>query len=147
MNRVGKNAQATKKTLVGGDQNQISGGVTAGGVSIQGRNASVTIHQTGGEQMSEINALFNKLFRQIEMRAPDPNVDKEEIVDTVQKIQNEVSKNESISETKLTRWMDYLNKIAPDIIDVVLASLAGPVSGATAVLKKIADRSRQKATN
>jgi hypothetical protein len=72
-------------------------------------------------------------------------VDKEEITETVQKIQEEASKGEQdANETKLSRWIDSLNKIAPDVIDVALASLGGPVSGITAVLKKIADRARQQ---
>jgi hypothetical protein len=36
--------------------------------------------------------------------------------------------------------MANLNQIAPDIVDVILASLGGPVSGFTAVLKKVAER-------
>ena len=138
------NTEAHRSTKIRGDQNVISGNVSAGGISIQGRNANVTITQNTGVQPAELLQLFEKLYKQIEARPLDPNVDKDEIVETVQKIQEEVSKSENPNESKLARWMDSLNKMAPDIVDVALASLGGPVSGVTAVLKKIADRTRQQ---
>lgn len=136
--------KGTPKGKSGGDQNIMSGKVSSGGISFQGgRGNVISIHQYNGPDAKELTALFEKLYQHIESRPPDPNVDKEEIVETVQKIEQETSKGEQANETKLTRWMDNLNKIAPDVIDVALASLGGPVSGVTAVLKKIADRARQ----
>jgi len=144
MGKKEKQQKNAGSTDIRGDQNIMSGNVSSGGISIQGRNAAVTIHQTNGVPADEISTLFQKLYQYIDTRPPDPNVDKEEIVETVQKIQDEVSKGEQINETKLSRWTENLSKMAPDIVDVALASLGGPVSGATAVLKKIADRAHQK---
>jgi hypothetical protein len=129
-----------------GDQNILSGNVSSGGIVFQGgRHKNITINQSAGLASDEITALFNNIYKHIEARPPDPNVDKEEILETVQKIQEEASKGEKeANETKLTRWIDTLNNIAPDVIDVALASLGGPVSGITAILKKIADRARQQ---
>ena len=129
-----------------GDQNISSGNVSSGGIVFQGgRHKNITINQSTGMESDEVAALFSNLYKHIEARPPDPNVDKEEIVGMVQKIQEEASKGEKeANETKLSRWIDTLNNIAPDVIDVVLASLGGPVSGITAVLKKIADRARQQ---
>jgi hypothetical protein len=129
-----------------GDQNISSGNVSSGGISFQGgRHKNITINQSTGPASDEVAALFSNLYKHIESRPPDPNVEKEEILETVQKIQEEASKGEKeANETKLTRWIDSLNKIAPDVIDVALASLGGPVSGVTAVLKKIADRAHQQ---
>ena len=127
-----------------GDRNVMSGNVSSGGIVVQGRNAKVSVQQTSGVSIDEISAVFDKLYQYIETRPPDPNVDKEEILETVQKMQEEVSQEGGVNETKLSRWMDNLTKMAPDVVDVVLASLGGPVSGTVAVLKKIADRSHQQ---
>jgi hypothetical protein len=132
------------ETNIRNDQNIMSGNVSHGGISIQGSNATVTIHQSSGSEAKDVAALFETLYQHIEARPDDPNVDKQELVESVQKIQEEASKGEQVNETKLTRWMDYLNKMAPDIVDVALASLGGPVSGVTAVLKKVADRARSE---
>lgn len=131
-------------THFNGDQNVMSGNISSGGIAIQGRNANVSVQQTSGVGVNEIAAIFDKLYQYIESRNPDPNVDKDEIVETVQKVQEEVSKGGDVNETKLSRWMDNLTKMAPDVVDVALASLGGPVSGAVAVLKKIADRAHQQ---
>jgi hypothetical protein len=133
-------------TRIKGDQNISSGDVSSGGISfLGGRHKNVNINQSTGPGLDEVVVLFSRLYKHIETRPPDPNVDKEEIVEIVQKIQEEVSKGEKeANETKLTRWIDNLNKMAPDVIDVALASLGGPVSGVIAVLKKIADRARQQ---
>jgi len=129
-----------------GDQNTFSGNVSSGGIVFQGgRHKNITINQSTGPGSDELATLFDNIYKHIETRAPDPNVDKEEILETVQKIQEEAARGEKdANETKLTRWMDTLNKIAPDVIDVALASLGGPVSGVTAVLKKIADHAHQQ---
>ena len=139
-----KSKEFPNETNIHNDQNIMSGNVSSGGISIQGSNAQVNIHQSSGLDAKDVAALFEKLYQHIESRPPDPNVDKKEIVESVKKIQEEASKGEQVNETKLTRWINYLNEIAPDIVDVALASLGGPVSGVTAVLKKIADRARQE---
>ena len=140
MGKKEKHRKVTGSSNIGGDQNIIS--KVSGGISIQGRGARVSIDQRNGFDADEISALFEKLYQRVESRVPDPNVDKAEIIETIQKIEEEASKGEEVNESKLTRWMDNLNKMAPDIVDVALASLGGPVAGATAVLKKIADRAR-----
>ena len=128
----------------GGDQNNMSGNVSSGGIAfVGGRHKNVTINQYQGPDAKELAGLFEKLYKHIETRPADPNIDKEEIVETVKKIETEAAKGEEANQTKLGRWMETLNQMAPDIVDVALASLGGPVSGITAVLKKIADHAKQ----
>jgi len=131
----------------GGDQNNMSGSISSGGIFVQGRDAKVTVNQYHGADAKELAGLFEKLYQQIDTRPADPNIDKAEIVENVKKIEAEASKGEEANETKLGRWMDTLNKMAPDIVDVALASLGGPVSGVTAVLKKIADHAKQQSNS
>jgi len=128
---------------IGGDQNIMSGSISSGGIFAQGRDAKVTVNQYHGADAKELAGLFEKLYQHIDARPADPNIDKEEIVDTIKKIEAEASKGEEANQSKLGRWMGTLNKMAPDILDVALASLGGPVSGVTAVLKKIADHAKQ----
>jgi hypothetical protein len=135
-NRGGRNKP------IGGDQNIIEGSIS-GGIITQGRNARVTTYQNSGPDVKELTALFEKLYQHIESRELDPNVDKEEITETVHKIEKEAAQGEKANQTKLQRWMESLNNMAPDILDVILASLGGPISGVTAALKKIAEHSRQ----
>ena len=136
-----KNNRARGKQI-GGDQNVIEGSIS-GGVIVQGRGAQVSVQQTSTASDKELSDLFEKLYKTIQSRPPDPNIEKEEISETVQRIEQEVKKGDQANDSKLTRWMENLNTMAPDIVDVILASLGGPVSGLTAVLKKVADHARQ----
>jgi uncharacterized protein associated with vWA-MoxR-VMAP ternary system len=125
-----------------GDEYIISGNVS-GGIITQGRNAKVVVRQNSGADINEIESLFKQLYQHIETRPQDPNVDKEEIAQTLQKLEEETAKGEQANQTKMDRWMANLNKMAPDIVDVILASLGGPVTGITAVLKKVAEHARK----
>jgi hypothetical protein len=136
-----KNSRTPNKEI-GGDQNVIQGSIS-GGVTVQGRGAKVSVQQISESNDKELSALFDKLYEAIQSRPPDPNIDKEEISETVQRIEQEVKKGDQANDSKLQRWMEGLNKIAPDIVDVILASLGGPVSGITAVLKKVAEHAHQ----
>ena len=127
---------------IGGDQNVIQGSIS-GGVIVQGRGANVAVQQNSGLHEEQLSLLFDKLYQAIQSRPDDPNIDKEEISETVQRIEQEVKKGDQANDSKLKRWMESLGKMAPDIVDVILASLGGPVSGMTAVLKKVAEHARQ----
>ena len=129
---------------ISGDHNTIEGNVS-GGIIVQGRGANVTVQQSTNAEVKEISILFEKLYLAIQTRQEDPNVTKEEINETLKRIENEIGKGNQASQPKLQRWMEYLNNMAPDIVDVILASLGGPVSGITAVLKKVAERAREQA--
>jgi hypothetical protein len=135
-NNRGRNKQ------IGGDQNVIQGSIS-GGVVVQGRGANVSVQQSGGINQEQLSLVFEKMYQAIQSRPDDPNIDKEEISGTVQRIEQEVKKGDQANESKLNRWMESLNKMAPDIVDVILASLGGPVSGLTAVLKKVAEHAHQ----
>jgi hypothetical protein len=127
---------------IGGDQNVIRGNISGSGVIVQGRGAQVSVQQNSAANDKELSALFDRLYEAIQTRPPDPNVDKEEISETVQKIEQEVKKGDQANESKLKRWLETLNNMAPDILDVILASLDGPGSGLRAVLKKVAQHAR-----
>jgi hypothetical protein len=134
----------SKATTVRGDQ-YIAKDIGSDAIVNQGKN-KVAISIQKGVQSGELAALFEKIYQQIESRPKTEAADKEEIVQTVQRIQTEVTEQgEQANETRLQRWMDNLNQMAPDIVDVIIASLGGPVSAATAVLKKIAERAHQPA--
>ncbi len=120
-------------------------GEVSGGIVIQGPDARVNIVQESGTSAEELVRLFELINKRIQERPDDPDVEKEEIKSTVNKIEAESKKGEAANETKLERWLAYLNEIAPDIADVFLASLGGPASGMTAVLQKVVKRASKQA--
>lgn len=141
MSRSKKTTRSTKPRSVHGDSQTI-GDVSNGAIVVQGRNAKVTVYQ--GIQGSELAPLFDKVYQSIAALPTASTDEKQELAETAKRIETEVAQNgESANQTSLQRWMDSIQKMAPDIVDVILASLGGPVSAATAVLKKIAERAKQ----
>jgi hypothetical protein len=127
---------------VGGDK--ITVGNISGGTGIAiGRGAQATVtHGLGGDELAK---LFDAVYQQVEARREDPNVDKEELTGTVQKVQAEAAKGEAANPTKVERWLGNLAAMAPDIWDVTVACLTNPAAGVAAVIRKVAEKAKAEA--
>lgn len=64
-------------------------------------------------------------------------MDKQEIRETVKKIEQEAEKGKQANPSKVARWLDALGKMAPDILEVAATTLLNPVAGVTVALKNI----------
>jgi vacuolar-type H+-ATPase subunit E/Vma4 len=135
--------KSSKKESSSGDHYTVNGNIS-GGVVVQGPDAKVSVHNEGMDA-KELSALFEQVYQKISERSEDPNVDKEEIEQKVKQIEAEAAKGEQADPTMLQRWLKNLDEIAPDIVDVIAASLGGPVSVFTVVFKKIVERARKQA--
>ena len=92
----------------------------------------------------ELLKAFKDINRQIDTRKEDPTVDKEELKDTVKKVEEEVKKGEEANPTKVERWLKFLGDMAPDILQVTAATLANPVMGLSLAIKKIAEKAKAR---
>jgi len=121
----------------------ITGENVVGSINANG-HAQVNISQSSVHQTNDVDfeKLFSLIEERIKARPEDPNVDKQEIQNQVKQIKAEAAQGEQANQTKLERWIRNLAGMAPDIIDVMVASLGGPVSGMTAVVQKIAMRAK-----
>jgi hypothetical protein len=125
---------------VGGDKITV-GNVSGTGVAI-GRGASATVTQ--GVSGAELAQLFSVVYQQIEARRDDPDVDKEEIQEQVQKIENEAANGEEANPSKVERWLNGLLQMAPDIFDVTVATLTNPIAGVATVIRKVAQKAKEE---
>lgn len=125
--------------IVHGDQNtvNIGAGATVGQVA-----AGKNITQTQGASAQDLTALFNAIYKQIDARANDPNVERSEIRDAVKTIESEVAKGENANANKVERWMKLLQELAPDILEVTANAILNPIAGVTTAIKKIAEKMR-----
>jgi hypothetical protein len=123
-------------------------------VSVHGQNAVGFIHATGSARVNlkqqvirqstpEMTGLFKRVRRKVKTRRADPNVDQTKLENQVNKIEAEAAKGPAADTGKLERWIRTLAKMAPDIVEVMAASLAGPVGGFSMVFKKIVERARE----
>ena len=126
----------------------------SGGVNIDGGHVSVGGDIVGRDKITanssglgladwkELTAQFAQIRQKIDARPEDPNVDKSELADTVNKIQEEVKKGPEANSTKVERWLRFLAGMSDDIFEVTVATLANPVVGAAKAIQLIAKKAQ-----
>lgn len=132
------------------DEKKIEGGVNIGGSAkvggdIVGRDkVTTTTHGIGAGELAELVKQFAAINQRIDARPADPNVDKEELKETVNKIEEEVKKGEEANPTKVERWLKNLAGMADDIFQVTVATLASPVAGIGKAVQLIAKKAKEE---
>jgi len=127
---------------VGGDKIAVGDVSGSTGVAI-GRGAQATVTREGLSS-DEIANLFATVYQRIKARPEDPDVDKEELTETVQKIQEEAARGKAANPSKIERWLKTLALMASDIFDVTVACLTNPVAGIATVICKVAEKAREE---
>jgi len=127
---------------------RIKGENVVGSINAEG-HAKVDVAQSSVHKTDDANfeKLSDLLEEKIKARPEDPNVDKAEIREQVNQIKTEAIRGKTANLNKLERWIQNLARMAPDIVDVMVASLGGPISGVTAVIHKIAARVKAETEN
>lgn len=136
---------ATKKQggdYIGRDQ-KISAG--NGSVVIGGNVTGSTI-VTGNQNVvtTETN-FFLPIYQAIEEKKdlkPDAKAD---LKAEVQEVEAEVKKGEKADEAFLARRLRNIRRIAPDILDVVTATLTNPAAGFSLIARKVAEKAKTSA--
>ena len=142
-----------KRTSPSSRQNSVSTGDISdisGNLNIAG--GDITTHYTAfGLSGAEIQQLFEGLYTKIESRPNTPAADKEDLKTDVKDIQTAVAQavqnNEKVDEGFLSRRFRNIARMAPDILDVVVASLANPLAGLGVAVKKIAEKAKEETKN
>ena len=119
----------------------------SGNVNIAGENIT-THHTVTGLSASDIKQLFDGLYAEIDRRANTSTPVKEDIKAEVKEIQSTVAeaaqKNEKIDEGFLSRRFRNIARMAPDVLDVVVATLGNPLAGLGVAAKKIAEKAKEE---
>jgi hypothetical protein len=139
------NASGKQTSVRVGDISDISGNVNVAGGNI------TTHHTTTGLSATEIKQLFDGLYTTIETRANTPTADKEDLKAEIKEIQSTVTvaaqKNEKVDEGFLSRRFRNIARMAPDVLDVVVATLGNPLAGLGVAAKKIAEKAKEETKN
>lgn len=90
-----------------------------------GSNASVSANTIAGGNISygaadEEKDLFKKILEQVDKRAQDPKVDKDEILEAVEAIVTETKTGRKPDETLIKRRLRAIARMAPDILDAII---------------------------
>lgn len=118
----------------------ISGHVNTGGGNI-GRDD----HRKSGIGADELEVIFESLFREINNRTDLENNDKADLISEIDELRKELSAKEQPDESFLMRRLRNIERMAPDILDVVLTTITNPVAGFGTVAKKVAEKIKASA--
>jgi cell division septum initiation protein DivIVA len=137
-----KHAPSQQTTIKVGNISDISGNVNIAG-------GNITTHQTTtGLSAAEIKQLFDSLYTAIETRFNTPTTIKEDLTAEVKEIQTAITqaaqKKDKVDESFLSRRFRNIARMAPDILDVIVATLANPLAGMGIAVKKIADKAKEE---
>jgi hypothetical protein len=133
--------KVSESKLKAGNFSNISGNVNIAG-------GDITTHQTiTGLSVVEIKQLFDGLYTVIESNKKASPTKKEDLKAEVKEIQSTVAeaiqKSEKVDESFLSRRFRNIARMAPDVLDVVVATLANPLAGLGVAVKKIAGKAKE----
>jgi len=114
-------------------------------VNVAGGNIT-THHTVSGLSGVEIKQLFDQLYAKIEIRPETPPAVKEDLKAEVKEIQAAVTdaarKNQKVDESFLARHFRNIARMAPDVLEVIVATLASPLAGLGVAVRKIAEKAK-----
>lgn len=127
----------------------ITGGVGPGGAV--GPGASVKAKNIAGRDIiigtnaKDVADAFAQIYAAIDTKSFPPGVDAQEVREAVEIIEAENDKGDDASEKIVRMSFRTLAQMAPDILEVAIATLANPMLGISMVVKKIAEKAKEEA--
>ena len=121
--------KATQNITIGDIKN------TSGRINIAGSNITITETKTQEQ-------LFAPIFMAIDAREATP-AEKKDLKADVQEVE-EALKKPKVDESFVSRRLRNIGRMAPDILDVILATITSPAAGLGLVGKKIAEKVKEK---
>jgi cell division septum initiation protein DivIVA len=141
-----KSTKQNEDKITTGNIRDISGAVTIATGDISG-NISVQHTTATGISAAEIKQLFDQLYSAIESRQETTPAAKEDLKAEVQEIQQTVTEaaasQKPVEESSLSRHFRNIARMAPDVLDVIVATLGNPLAGLGVAVKKIAEKAKE----
>jgi cell division septum initiation protein DivIVA len=90
----------------------------------------------------EVLRLFENLIQKVEQHPKLSNSDKKDAKAEIEEIRQELTRKEQADESFLMRRFRNLAQMAPDILEVTLATITNPALGLGVFAKKLAEKAR-----
>ncbi|HSL43711.1 MAG TPA: hypothetical protein VK897_09785 [Anaerolineales bacterium] len=144
--QIGGNVHITRGDFVGGDKNvRVDKGAVFVGGDVQGSHIVTGNRNQIGNHGLRCDDFFTEILEKIEQRSDILAEDKEDLKANVAEIKAETEKEEQADPSFLARRLRNIQRIAPDMAEVVLATLANPMAGFAAIVKNVARHAQKSA--
>ncbi len=115
--------------------------VIQGGINIKG-NVTINSRNVAGrdnvvKNTTTINLSFAPVYHALKKNTTIAPKTKKVIEETVKEIEQEAGKGGTAKVSFIQKRLENIEKMAPDIADVVIATLQNPVAGISVALRKV----------
>lgn len=93
-----------------------------------------------GVDVNELNKLLLKVNKLIDEKRDLSKTDKSDLKADIKEGIEEIKKNNKADSNFISRRLQNLKRMAPDILDVILSSLSSPALCAATIAKKVAEK-------
>ena len=122
-----------------GSGSYLGGDISTGGGDFVGRDKITNF----GVAVDKVTSQFKKIFAHIDSKTDLDEPDRNDLISDVKDIQEEASKGDFADLSILSRRLRNLQRMAPDILGMVLETLANPTVGFSAAVQKVAAQMQQ----
>lgn len=120
--------------------------VSAGDGSIViGGNVNHSIVVSGDNNRIITASKFKEIYQQVEERRDITPTDKTDLKSELQAFEDDDKKGPEANEGFLAQRLRNVRRIAPDMLDVAIATIANPAAGFSMIAKKVAEKMKQEA--
>lgn len=104
-------------------------------ITVIGDQAQVDVRH--GLDAAALAELFKEVNRRIDRLPAQAEIDQDELKDTAQRVEQEVAKGDQANSDRLKRWLEVLEKYAPEVVEIVVNTLLNPGTGAASAVKSV----------
>lgn len=126
------------KIRTGDNSIAIQGNVTGSNI-VSGNNNVIN------QNVVNISAAFAPIYRAVDEHPALTPAVKEDVKAEIKDVEKEIQNGDKANESSMTRHLRNVQRMAPDMLDVVVATMANPVAGLGMVAKKIAEKAAAEA--
>ena len=108
-------------------------------VATHGGKATVSISQAAQEDWKAWREQMEREIKALKELTPE---DKSLLKQNVEQVVQEAEKGKKANPGRIERLLNTMSAMAPDIFDVVIATIANPLAGLGLVAKKIGDKAK-----
>ena len=125
--------------------------ITQGGINITGnvtiKNSKIAGRDNVEKKTTNINLSFAPVYHALEKSTTLTPGTKKTVEESVKQIEQETNKGNKAKGSFIQERLENIQRMAPDIADVVIATLQNPVIGISLAVKKVATKIQTEKAN
>jgi hypothetical protein len=137
--------KTTRSTSGGVGRDRI---VSAGdGSVVIGGDVNQSLIVTGDHNRIITVSKFKDIYQRVDERRDIPPADRADLKSELQAFEDDDKKGPEANEGFLAQRLRNIKRIAPDILDVALATIANPAAGFGMIAKKVAEKMKSESAS